>query len=165
MKVYIDSNVFVSYVMRSEKEHNDSKTFINYIIKNSFNKDINFFTSRFTEVEVGSAVFRRSKRQDRARATLHKMTRSWANKIFPLPENPNKKIKIDNLIIKLVETALRYGTNFGDSVHANDVESYEIDYLVTWNIKDFKKLEKKIKRLKVLNSIDMLNILKNANKN
>jgi len=159
MKVYIDSDVFVSYVRKTEKNHKNSKKFLDFIIKNNL-KDVNFFTSRFTEVEVGSAIYRRTKRQDRARATLHKMTRSWANKIFPLPENPNKKIKIDNLIIKLVETALKYGTRFGDSIHANDVESYDIDYLVTWNIKDFKKLEKKIKKLTVLEPVEILKILK-----
>jgi hypothetical protein len=112
-------------------------------------------------VEVGSAVFRRSNSQNHARATLHKLTRAWSDKIFPLPENPSERIKIDNLIIKLVETALKYGTTFGDTIHANDVESYEIDHLVTWNLKDFKKLERKIKKVKVLTPKDMKEILEN----
>ena len=46
--------------------------------------------------------------------------------------------------ILLMATALKYGTTFGDTIHANDVESYEVDYLVTWNTKDFKKIKKKI---------------------
>ncbi len=165
MKIYIDSNVFVSYVKRDEgQNHKDSKSFLEFILRNNF-EDVTFFTSRFTEVEVGSAVYRRSKQQNQARATLHRLTRAWANKIFPLPENPSEKIKIDNLIVKLVETALNYGTTFGDTIHANDVESYDVDYLVTWNLRDFKKLEKKIKKVKVLTPTGMREILEMGKRN
>ena len=165
MRAYIDSDVFVSCVMEKEKNHIKSKEFIDFITSTNLKNDILFFTSRFTEVEVASAVFRRSKNEDKARATLQKMERPWSNKIFPLPEKPNKRIKIDDLVIKLVETAIRYGTKFGDTVHANDVESYALEYLVTWNKKDFKVLKEKISSLKVVDPEEMLVILKENIKN
>lgn len=160
MKIYVDVNTFVSHVRKSESNHKESKKFINFILKSKFPKNVLFFTSRFSSVGVASAIFRRTKNKDKARATLHQLERPWSNKILPLPEKPNEKIKIDDLAIKLVETALNYGTKFEDTIHANDVESYEIDYLVTWNINDFKKLERKIKRLKVLTPSQMILILK-----
>lgn len=160
MKIYIDVNTFVSYVRKTEINHEKSKIFIDFILNKDFLKEILFFTSRFSSVGVASAIYRRTSNQDKARATLHKLERPWSNKILPLPEKPDEKIKIDDLVIKLVETALKYGTKFEDTIHANDVESYEIDYLVTWNTKDFKKLERKIKRLKVLTPPQMLEILK-----
>ena len=160
MKIYIDSNVFVSSVINTEQTHSESKKFMDYLIKMQFPKEVIFCTSRFTEVEVASAIFRRTKNEDKARSTLHKIERPWKNKICLFPENPKVKVNLDDLVIKLVETALRYGTSFGDTVHANDAESYSIDYLVTWNEKDFKRLPKNIRSLKVANPTKMLIKLK-----
>jgi predicted nucleic acid-binding protein len=136
---------------------------MDYLIKTLFPRDVIFCTSRFTEVEVASAIFRRTKNEDKARSMLHKIERPWKNKICLFPENPKVKVNLDDLVIKLVETALRYGTSFGDTVHANDAESYSIDYLVTWNGKDFKHLPINIKSLNVTNPSKMLRILKQKN--
>ena len=163
MKIYIDSNVFVSSVINTEQTHSESKKFMDYLIKTQFPKEVIFCTSRFTEVEVASAIFRRTKNEDKARSTLHKIERPWKNKICLFPENPKVKVNLDDLVIKLVETALRYGTSFGDTVHANDAESYSIDFLVTWNVRDFKRLPKNIRGLKVENPTKMLKILKQSN--
>ena len=163
MKIYIDSNVFVSSVIDAERTYVESKKFMDYLIKTQFPKDIIFCTSRFTEVEVASAIFRRTQNEDKARSMLHKIERPWKNKICLFPENPKVKVNLDDLVIKLVETALRYGTSFGDTVHANDVESYSIDYLVTWNDKHFKRLPISIKSLNVANPFRMLKILKQKN--
>ena len=166
MKVYIDSNVFVSNICDDEREqHKPSKEFIDFILINKFSKEISFFTSIFTEVEVASAVFRKTGNEEKAQATLYKIENPWKNKISLLPEKLNSKVKLDDLTIKLVETALRHGTSFGDTVHANDVESYNIDFLVTWNIRDFKRMENKINGLKVLKPNEMLEILKKEIKN
>ena len=143
MKIYIDSNVFVSNICEDEDNHEQSKKFIEFILKNNFKKEVSFITSIFTEVEVASAVFRRAGNEEKAQATLYKIENPWKEKIILLPYDLDKKIKLDDLVVKLVETALRHGTTFGDTIHANDVESYEIDFLVTWNIKDFKKMEDK----------------------
>jgi len=160
MKIYIDSNVFVSTICEDEGTHKDSKEFIDFVLANNFEKDTSFITSIFTEVEVASAVFRRTNNQEKAQATLYKIENPWKEKIALLPYDLEKKIKLSDLVIKLVETALRHGTTFGDTIHANDVESYDIDFLVTWNIKDFKKMQDKIKRLQVLTPLDMQEILK-----
>lgn len=165
MKVYIDSNVFVSNVCDDEDNYKPSKEFIDFILNNNFPKEFVFLTSRFTEVEVASAIFRKTKNEERARATLHKLERPWKEKFLLLPKEPNKKINLDDLIVKLVETALRHGTRFGDTIHANDVESYDIDFLVTWNITDFEKMKDKIKTLQVVTPIQMLEELKKILKN
>lgn len=165
MKIYIDSNVFVSNILTNETNHKESKDFIDFLLENNFPDNLLFLTSAFTEVEIASAVFRQTKNEETARATLHKLERPWRDKFHLLPDKIDKKIKLDNLIIKLVETALRHGTTFGDSVHANVVESYNIDFLVTWNIKHFKKMEEKIKELKVITPKEMLNKLKNETTN
>lgn len=160
MKIYIDSNVFVSKICEDENNHKQSKEFIDFILNNEFPEDFLFLTSRFTEVEVASAIFRKTNNEEKARATLHKLERPWKEKFHLLPENPNKKINLDDLIIKLVETALRHGTPFADTIHANVVESYNIDFLVSWNIKDFKKMKDKIKTLQVVTPVQMLVELK-----
>jgi len=160
MKVYIDSNVFVSNICEDEDNNKSSKDFIDFILNTNFSKGLMFLTSRFTEVEVASAIFHKTKNEERARATLYKLERPWKKKFQLLPEKANKKINLDDLIIKLVETALRHGTRFGDTVHANDVESYNIDFLVTWNITDFEKMKDKIKTLQVVTPTQMLVELK-----
>lgn len=163
MKIYIDSNVFVSNICEDENNHRPSKEFIDFILNNKFSNDFVFLTSRFTEVEVASAIFRKTKNEEKARATLYKLERPWKEKFHLLPEKVNKKVNLDNLIIKLVETALRHGTSFGDSIHANDIESYNIDFLVTWNIKHFKNMVDKIKNLQVVTPTQMLNEIKKQN--
>ena len=161
MKIYIDSNVFVSNICEDEKEqHGPSKEFIDYILKNNFPEEVSFITSIFTEVEVASAVFRRTGNEEKAQATLYKIENPWKEKISLLPQDLSKKIKLNDLVIKLVETALRHGTTFGDTIHANDVESYNIDFLVTWNLKDFKSMEGKVKNLQVIAPPQMLVELK-----
>jgi predicted nucleic acid-binding protein len=165
MKIYIDSNVFVSNVCDDEDHHTSSKEFIDFILTNNLPEDFLFLTSRFTEVEVASAIFRKTKNEDRARATLHKLERPWREKFLLLPKEPSKKISLDDLIVKLVETALKHGTRFGDTVHANDVESYNIDFLVTWNIVDFIKMKEKIVNLQVVTPVQMLEELKKMIKN
>lgn len=160
MKIYIDSNIFVDNVIETEQHHKESKEFIDFILNNNPSKDVAFFTSRFTEVEVASAVYRRTNNEDKAQATLYKLEKPWKNKILLFPPDPKKKLRIDDFVIKLVETALRYGTTFGDTVHANDVESYDIDYLVTWNTTDFQKMKNKIPKLKIVSPKEMLDILK-----
>lgn len=160
MKIYIDADVFVSNIIGEESNHKGSKLFIKYILDNNFPKDVSFLTSRFTGVEIASAIFRRTNNEEKARATLYKLERPWKEKIDLLPIKPKTKVRIDDLVIKLVETALRYGTKFGDTIHANDIESYEIDFLVTWNLKDFEKLKRNIDRLDVLTPKQMLDKLK-----
>ena len=92
MKIYIDSDVFVSNIIEDEDNHKESKKFIDFILSNDFPKDYSFLTSRFTGVEVASAIFRRTNNEEKARATLHKMERPWKDKITPLPLDPKTKI-------------------------------------------------------------------------
>lgn len=160
MKIYIDSNVFVSNICEDEDDHEQSKEFFEFILKNNFKEEVSFITSIFTEVEVASAVFRRTGNEEKAQATLYKIENPWKEKIALLPYDLEKKIKLNDLVVKLVQTALRHGTTFGDTVHANDVESYDIDFLVTWNIRDFKKMEEKIGKLKVVTPTQILTELK-----
>lgn len=162
IKIYIDSNVFVSYVMSDEKEHKDSKEFIDYILNNNLlKKKIYIFTSRFTGVEVASAIFRRTKNEDKARALLYKIQKPWSKRIYLLPKNPETKIKIDGFVSELIETALKFGTPFGDTIHANDLLKYEINYFVTWNVKHFSCMQNTIPVLKVKTPLEMLTDLKN----
>ncbi len=161
-KIYIDSNVFVSYVLPEEKGYKESKDFIDYVLNNNLlKKKIYIFTSRFTGVEVASAIFRRTKDEDKARALLYKIQKPWSKIIYLLPRNPETKIKVDEFVSDLIETALKFGTHFGDSIHANDLSKYDINYFVTWNVRHFSQMQGIIPTLKVRTPIEMLSDLKN----
>ncbi len=160
INIYIDSDVIVSSENRKEINHKESKNFMKFVIKNK-NQEISFFTSVFTFLELASAIIRRKKNKDKAYSLLYRIRNTWKDSINPLPPIPPKKLtSFTRFIDTLIETSIKFYTPAGDTIHAHTVAGNEIDYLVTWNKKHFKRLEKKIATLKVVNPPEMLNILK-----
>ena len=154
--IYIDSDVFVSSEKRDEPQHLESKKFLDIIIKGDKLKQVNFFTCRFTGVELASAMIRRTKQKHRAYSLLYRLDNPWSKKVLPLPPKSNSKITWKDLIQELIETTVKYKTPAGDTLHAKFVVEYNMDYLVTWNKKHFKVLQKKVSGLKVLDPTEML---------
>lgn len=145
--IYIDANVLVSSEIKGEPQHKESKKFIDYILKNDF-KDIKIFTSKFTLLEIASTMIRRTKNKDKAYSILYRLTRSWEKNISPL--EPEKRRSWSKLLDELIETAIELRTKSGDTIHAQIVKDYEIDFLITWNKKDFKSLIKCLKKRKIV---------------
>ena len=148
---YIDSNIFVQYAKKDHQLHNKSKEFIDDIVnKYSKCKKLKFFASRFSGVEIASALRRKNSRKD-AEAFLFKKENLWKNVFLPLPPSPKEKFQIDNFISELMEIALKFGTDSGDTIQTHAIETYkdQIDYVIT-NDKDFKKrLQKKYRKIKI----------------
>jgi len=148
--VFIDSNVFVSYA-RKEQNHGVCKNFIDTIItKLSNKKNIKFFASRFSGVETASVLRRKKSRKD-AEAFLFRKENIWKKIFLPLPPDPKETFEIEDFITELIEIALKFGTDFGDTIQTHTIETYKdrIDYIIT-NDKDFKKrLEKKYRRITI----------------
>lgn len=65
------------------------------------------------------------------------------------------------LVDDLIETTIRFNTKSGDTIQAKAVAENEIDFFVTWNKKDFVKMEEEIDCVSVLNPTEMINKLKN----
>jgi len=154
--IYIDSDVFIASEIQKEKNHKISKKFIEYVTKVKHSSELVFATSSFTPLELASAMARRVD-EHRAYSLLYRVKSTWEGKITPL--DPKEKRSFKKLINSLIETAIQHKTSSGDSIHAQTIEDYKIDYLITWNTKDFKKLTKKIKKLKVLTPAQILNKL------
>lgn len=156
--VYVDSNVIISSKLRDENTYKDSKRFIDFILKNKF-QEFEFWTSRFTGVELSTVLMKRRKNPYRAKALIFDLEKGWKNKVFLLPPNPNEKIKVGEFVDKLIKTSLCYPIRFSDLIHLFFAIEYEMDYIVTWNISDFKILEKKL-NVKVLTPTEMIDEIK-----
>lgn len=167
---YIDSNVFVQYAKKDHNLHNRSKKFIDLIInKYSKCKELKFFASRFSGVEIASALRRKNSRKD-AEAFLFKKENMWKNVFLPLPPSPKEKFQIDNFISELMEIALKFGTDSSDTIQTHAIDTYkeELDFVVT-NDKDFvDRLGKKYRRIKVFylkdDFTELCNLLKSLAK-
>ena len=164
--VYIDSNIFVQCARKDHQLHNSSKKFIDLIVKKySKCKGLKFFASRFSGVEIASALRRKNSRKD-AEAFLFKKETLWKNAFLPLPPSPKEKFQIDNFISELMEIALKFGTDSGDTIQAHAISTYkeELNCVVT-NDKDFvKRLGKKYRRIKIVYLKDGLEELCNTMK-
>ena len=163
--IYIDTNVFVAYARKKEVQHKQSKEFIDYIINNindpSFRLKFDFFTSRFTEAEIASALRRKEKTENKVRGFLHKLNSpNWAKAIIPLP---SQSMTIEKFVPEIVEVAIKYGAKFADNVQACCIELHKesIDYIITEDGPLKKTLQKKMKRIKIIGLGDgALSILK-----
>ena len=166
--VFIDSNIFVSYVLKKDGNNKECKRFIDSIIKKySKNKKLKFFASRFSGVETASALRRKKNRKD-AEAFLFKKELVWKNIFLLLPPNPKETFKIENFIMELIEIALKFGTDFSDTLQTHTIDTYkeQIDCIITED-KDFRdRLRKKYKRIKVYSLKDNITkLLNEKNKN
>lgn len=156
LEVYIDSDVIVASQIESERHHWESKEFMEYVLTSNKN-DIVFFTSIFTFVELASAMIRRTNDEDKAYSLLYRIRNSWKKSILPLPPIPQEnRASFTKLVDTLIETSIQFRTPSGDTIHAQTVAGYEINHLVTWNVKHFSDMEKQIKRLKVMTPTEAL---------
>jgi len=148
IEIYIDSNVIVASEIEEEEHHQKSKEFMEYVLA-SKGTDTIFFTSVFTFSELASAMIRRTNNKDKAYSLLYQIRNSWKKFIKPLPPIPGKnRADFIELVETLIETAIRFRTPSADTIHAQTVAGYEINYLVTWNKKDFSEMEKHISKLR-----------------
>lgn len=154
---YIDSNVFVSAEIKSESTYKDSLNFIKYILENKI-PNIYYYTSIFTFLELASAIIRRTRSKDKAYSLLYRVRNSWKKKINPLP--PADTQSFTKLIDELIESAIYFKTPSADTIHAQTIAKNNIGFFVTWNIKDFRGLKRKIKDLKIINPNKATEILK-----
>lgn len=152
--VYIDSDVMVAAEIESETNHQESKKFMEYVLKNK-DHNIKFFTSIYTFVELASAMSRRTRNSDRTYSLLYRVRNSWKRSIRPLSPLESHA-SFSHLVDDLIEAAIKYGTPSGDTVHAYTFAKYEMNYFITWNTKHFKGLKLKIKGIKILTPTDVL---------
>ncbi len=165
--IAIDSDVFVSSEIDTESNHKESKEFVEYILANKI-KNIFFFTSIFTFLELACAMIRRTNNKDRAYSLLYRIGRSWKSVINPIPFFSSKKQITPtsfsrNLIDDLIETAIKFNARAGDAIQTQAVLENQIDCFVTWNKKDFVALEKEIKDFRVLSPSEALQEIKKLN--
>lgn len=158
ISIYIDSDVIVAAEMEDEQNHMESKKFMDYVVKHD-NPDATFITSIFTFLELASAMIRRTNDEDKAYSLLYRIGKSWKDSIKPVLPMPTKKLtSLQRLVDRLVETAIKFHTPSGDTIHAQTAAWHEVDYLITWNKKDFSEMEKQIQGLKLLNPSEALDI-------
>ncbi|TES91679.1 MAG: hypothetical protein E3J87_07260 [Candidatus Cloacimonadota bacterium] len=156
INIYIDSDVIVASEIEDERNHDESKKFMDYILETE-NPDTNFITSVFTFLELASAMIRRTNDENKTYSLLYKIRNSWKYKIRPVaPMQPKKLTSLTRLVDSLVDTAIKFHTPSGDTVHAQTAAWHEIDYLVTWNKRDFSHMEKQIENIKVLTPTELL---------
>jgi len=160
--VYIDSDVIISSEIKSESKHKESKKFIKFILDNKDN-NLRFYTSIFTFLELASAMIRRTKNKDKTYSLLYRAKQTWKNKLGPLPPISGRKSFTD-LIDTLAETAIKFRTTAGDTIHAHTIAENDMKYVITWNTRHFKRLEKKLKGLTVLTPVEIIEKLKKLKK-
>ncbi len=162
--IAIDSDVIVASEIDNETNHKESKEFMDYILSQKV-KDVFFFTSLFTFLELASAMIRRTKNKDKTYSLMYRISKSWKKVINPLPFSSSKKQITPNtfsrdLVDNLIETAIKYNTKSGDTIQSQAILENQIDCFITWNKKDFKILEKSIPNFKVLNPKEIITELK-----
>lgn len=156
MDIYIDSDVIVASEIEDEDNHKESKKFMEQVLANK-NANITYYTSIFSFLELASAMVRRTNNSDKAYSLLYRIRNSWKKSIKPLPPIPSKsRASFTELVDALIETSIKYRTPAGDSIHAQTMSAYEIDYMVTWNKKHFSCMEKKLPNLRVFTPTEMM---------
>lgn len=76
LNIAIDSDIIISSEIVNESFHTESKKFMEFVLGNK-NKELTFFTSIFSFVELASAMNRRTKDSDKAYSLLYRITNSW----------------------------------------------------------------------------------------
>lgn len=153
--IYIDSNVIVASELDDEKQHAESREFMQRVL-GTREPDTYYVTSVFTFLELASAMIRRTQSEDRALALLYKIRNSWKKSIRPVSPLPTKQFtSFTALIDSLIDTTMKFQTRSADTIHAQSVYIYDFDYLVTWNAKDFVHLKKTMTGLTILNPREM----------
>ncbi len=95
-------------------------------------------------------MIRRTKDKRTAYSLLYQVRNSWKRSIKPYPPvEPKEFTSFTRLVDALIEAAIRFRTPSGDTIHAQTVYRYKVDYLVTWNVQHFSYLKKNIENLKV----------------
>jgi predicted nucleic acid-binding protein len=156
MDIYIDSDVIVASEISDEINHKESKKFMEHVLSNKA-KDITYYTSVFSFLELASAMVRRTNDIDKAYSLLYRIRNSWKKSIVPLPPIPSKRrTSFTELVDTLIETSIKYRTPAADTIHAQTISGYEIDYMVTWNKKHFLYLEPQFSNLRVLTPTEMM---------
>ena len=136
--IYIDSNVIIASQLDDEKQHHaESKRFMQKVL-GTREPDTYYVTSVFTFLELASAMIRRIRNEDRALALLYKIRNSWKKSIRPVPPLASKQLtSFTALIESLIGSTIKFRTPSADTIHAQSVYLYDLDYLVTWNVEDF----------------------------
>jgi len=159
MDIYVDSDVIIASEIDNEKNHAESKKFMEHVLGNK-SANITFYTSIFSFVELASAMIRRTNNRDRAYSLLYRIGKSWKKSIKPLPPIPAaRRTSFTGLVETLIETSIKYRTPSADTFHAQTIAGYEIDYVVTWNKKHFLYMEQQIPNLNILTPPEMLKVL------
>ncbi len=154
MKLYVDSDVFISSIDKTEKYHNQSKKFFEKIFET--NDEYEIYTSNFTLLEMASGFARTKKQPERKYRDL---LLKYAGRIKTIdPEKTNTTFR--DLMENIVKTAFRYKANTGDTIHIHTIKKWKIKNFITWNKKHFKKFKEKNK----INLYDPSDFLKEYNK-
>lgn len=158
--VAIDTDVIVASEIDNEKNHLESKKFRDYVLDSNA-EELSFFTSIFTFLELASAMNRRTKDNDKAYSLVYRITRSWKDKINPLPLSSYKKSMTPNSFSKkwiddLIETSIKFNSKSADTIQIQTILENQIDCFITWNKKDFLRLEKEIEGFKIFNPTEFL---------
>jgi len=161
--VYIDTNVFISAYSRDEKvQYTLSRKFLNEVIKGEkLQIRYSFFTSGFTLLELVANIRRKTGSKDKTRSLAWQLKQSWKNKIAMIGF---KTKSVPKFFEELVETAIELGITTGDTIHSQLIMDTKMDYLITWNKKDFLKLRKKMKHLEIMTPPEFLKMVENMEK-
>jgi len=156
INIYIDTDVIVAAEMEDEQNHEESRKFMDYVLETE-NPDTTFITSVFTFLELAAAMIRRTNDEDKAYSLVHRVGRSWKESIKPVPPMPSKKLtSFTRLVDRLVETSVKFHTKAGDTIHAQTAAWHKVDYLITWNTKDFSRMEQQLESLTVMTPTELL---------
>lgn len=105
-------------------------------------------------------MIRRTNNSDKAYSLLYRIRNSWKRSIKPLPPiSAKRRASFTGLVETLIETSIKYRTPSADTVHAQTIAGYEIDYVVTWNKKHFSHMECQITNLRISITAQMLEVL------
>ena len=163
VNIYIDSNVIVAAELEEERDHKESRNFMNVILEKE-NKNIVAHTSIFTVVELASAMFRRTKNIDKTYSLIYRLESLWNRKasIFTVePVLGKGEMSFNNLINALLDVVIKFSVPAADAIHAHTVAEYEMHYLVTWNKRHFVGLGEGIEDLKIMTPTEMLDEMTN----
>jgi len=157
---YIDTNVIIASEIRTERNHQESKEFMDRVLA-SKKREVSYVVSVFAFLELASAMIRRTGNPDKAYSLLYRIRTSWKKSLKPvLPLRSKELASFTNLMDTLIETAITLRTPTADTIHAQTIMRYDFDYLVTWNKRHFTGLSKAVKKLKIITPIEMLVELK-----
>lgn len=147
MKLYLDSNVLIAYLLREFGKMTD-------FMEQAFEDFIVFCEQNNHEIVLSDIFFKE----------VQKISYTGKEEVVNVIKRISSFIKIVDILSSSEEKSLankieqETGLHFADSLHTATALKFHCDYIITWNKKDFNRAYRYVRNLNPKEAIQVLSL-------